>query len=212
MTSPAIALLGAPGFDATGIAGLLRQIEATVVVIDAADPLPPHARALLLAGDGPFGIAGEPVPEALREALAAHLPVLGIEWGMHAISAAFGGRSPVEILGHAPEVGALDRAPLVRHRIFLTMGGKVAEVIGGAGVVSVPGRHRFGLTEGRRGKGLMSTAFGLDDGVVEALEVPGKRWVIGVQWPAHMVEALPKGFANLIAAFVGQASSATVAD
>ena len=190
-----IALLSPRGFDTSGIASLLRQAEASVVAVDIGDPLPPHVRALLLAGDGEFGVAGEPVPEALREALDAGLPVLGIEWGMHAISAAFGGRPPVEVTGHQS-----------KHRIFLTMGGKVAGAIGGAGVVSVPGRHRYGLTEGRRGKGLMTTAYGLEDGVIEALEVPGvERWVVGVQWPAHMVDDLPSGFASLVAAFVGQA-------
>lgn len=177
---------------------MLLQTEAAPVAIDVSEPLPPHARALLIAGDGPFGLAGEPVPVALTEALSADLPVLAIEWGMQALSAAFGGRTPVEVAGHST----------LKHRIFLTMGGKVASVIGGAGVVSVPGRHRFGLTEGRRGKGLMTTAFGLDDGVVEALEVPGAHWVVGVQWPAYLVNELPSGFANLIAAFAGEASPA----
>lgn len=180
------------------------------MAIDVSEPLPPHARALLIAGDGPFGLAGEPVPVALKEALSADLPVLAIEWGMQALSAAFGGRTPVEVVGHSPEQGqrsvALSQgSTTLKHRVFLTMGGKVASVIGGAGVVSVPGRHRYGLTEGRRGKGLMTTAFGLDDGVVEALEVPGAHWVIGVQWPACLVDELPSGFANLIAAFVGEA-------
>jgi putative glutamine amidotransferase len=185
---------------------LLLQAETTPVAIDASEPLPPHARALLVAGDGPFGLAEEPVPVALAEALSAGLPVLGIEWGMQALSAAFGGRPPVEVAGHAPGHGQSSQT--LKHRIFLTMGGKVASVIGGAGVVSVPGRHRYSLTEGRRGKGLMTTAFGLDDGVVEALEMPGAHWVIGVQWPAFLVEDLPAGFANLIAAFAGEASPA----
>jgi gamma-glutamyl-gamma-aminobutyrate hydrolase PuuD len=156
----------------------------------------------MLAGDGPFGLSGEAVPPALVEALRLRLPVLGIEWGMHAINAAFGGRPPVEVGGHA-----------ARHRLFLTMGGKVAQTIGGAGVVAVEGRHRYGLTEARRGHGLMSTAFCVDDGVVEALEVPGgDSWAIGVQWPAHLVDQLPTGFGNLVAEFVARAATREEAD
>jgi putative glutamine amidotransferase len=151
----------------------------------------------MLAGDGPFGLSGEAVPLPLVEALRLRLPVLGVEWGMQAINAAFGGHPPVEVGGHA-----------TRHRIFLTMGGKVAQAIGGAGVVAVAGRHRYGLTEARRGRGLMSTAFCVDDGVVEALEVPGTgSWVVGVQWPAHLIGDLPTGFANLVTEFVARSSA-----
>lgn len=168
------------------------------LAIDIGEHLPPHASALLLAGNGTFDPATSAPPLALVEALGADLPVLGIEWGMQALNAAYGGKAPVESPAHrAPESPS-------KHRVFLTMGGKVSSIVGGAGVVAVRGRHAHGITEARRGKGLMSSAFAVDDGVVEAVEAPGDHFIIGVQWPVHL-PGVPAGFENLIPALAGRA-------
>ena len=41
---------------------------------------------------------------------------------------------------------------------------------------------------------------------VEALEMPGYHWVIGVTWPLHHLELLPARFDHLLAAFVERSS------
>lgn len=160
--------------------------------------LPPHSCALLVAGNGSFNPEVSVPPVALVEALGADLPVLGIEWGMQALNAAYGGRAPIESPSHnVPESPS-------RHRVFLTMGGKVSSIVGGAGVVAVRGRHAHGITEARRGKGLMSSAFAVEDGIVEAIEIPGDHFIIGVQWPVHL-PGVPAGFENLIPALADRA-------
>lgn len=195
-----IALVASAREDSAICGATLESAGATPLAIEQDDHLPPHASALLLVGQGWFDPAASAPPAALAEALHADLPVLGIEWGMQALNAAFGGKAPVESPAHrSPESPS-------KHRVFLTMGGKVSSIVGGAGVVAIRGRHSHGITEARRGKGLMSSAFAVDDGLVEAVEVPGDHFVIGVQWPVHLPD-VPSGFENLIPAFAARASA-----
>lgn len=195
-----IAVVGNAPEDSAICRATLEGAGATPLAIEQDDHLPPHASALLLVGHGWFDPAESRPPVALAEALGADLPILGIEWGMQAINAAYGGKAPVESPAHeSPESPS-------KHRVFLTMGGKVSSIVGGAGVVAIRGRHSHGITEARRGKGLMSSAFAVDDGLVEAVEVPGDHFVIGVQWPVHLPE-VPSGFENLVPALVARASA-----
>ena len=57
------------------------------------------------------------------------------------------------------------------------------------------------------GEGLVVVATSPDDGVIEGLEMPGKRFVIGVQWhPEHMWRTRPHS-KRLFKAFVDAAAS-----
>jgi gamma-glutamyl-gamma-aminobutyrate hydrolase PuuD len=49
--------------------------------------------------------------------------------------------------------------------------------------------------------GLLSSVYA-DDQVIEAIEKPGREWLIGVQWPAQDFESTPKGFDSLLLALV----------
>ena len=51
---------------------------------------------------------------------------------------------------------------------------------------------------------LLASAFA-EDRVIEAVELPGRHWVVGVQWRAHLIEELPSGFDSLLLAFVERA-------
>jgi len=48
---------------------------------------------------------------------------------------------------------------------------------------------------------LLSSVYA-EDQVVEAIEMPGREWLIGVQWPAHLPGSTPKGFDSLLLALV----------
>ena len=89
----------------------------------------------------------------------------------------------------------------VRHRVFLAPGAKLSYTIGGSGWVSVNSGHRVGITEAQLAPDLLASAFA-EDRTVEAVELPGRNWVIGVQWPAHLADELPSGFDNVLQAFV----------
>ena len=34
--------------------------------------------------------------------------------------------------------------------------------------------------------------------ILHGIELPGKNWVVGVQWKAHKIDNNPKGFDNLL--------------
>ena len=70
--------------------------------------------------------------------------------------------------------------------------------------MTVNNAHRMGITEARLAPDLLASAFA-EDRVVEAVELPGRNWVIGVQWRAHLIEELPSGFDSLLLAFVERA-------
>ena len=162
-------------------------------------PLPDTTTGLLLAGEGDE-TPGPVVSAAVLRAAGMGKPVLGIGWGMYAINEAYGGDPPACVDGHGPGSGGASG----RHRIFLAPGAKLSYTIGGSGWVTVNSAHRLGITEAQLGPDLLASAFA-EDRVIEAVELPGRNWVIGVQWRAHLIEELPSGFDSLLLAFVERA-------
>ena len=51
----------------------------------------------------------------------------------------------------------------------------------------------------------MSTAYSIDDGLIEGLESPQHSWVIGLQCHPERQDEVPRSFSNLIAAFLDRA-------
>ncbi len=161
--------------------------------------LPDTTTGLLLAGDG--DAASSPaVSDSIRHAVATGIPVLGIGWGLLAINEAFGGDPPAPLKGRG--VGP-DGEP-DRHRVFLAPGAKLSYTIGGSGWVTVKGTHHVGITGAQLAPELLDSAIA-EDRVIEAVELPGRNWVIGVQWRAHLPDELPSGFDNVLMAFVERA-------
>ncbi|MEX0763477.1 MAG: gamma-glutamyl-gamma-aminobutyrate hydrolase family protein [Dehalococcoidia bacterium] len=193
-----IAVLCPEGEDAGQFEAAVRHAEGVPVVIRP-EGLPASAGGLLVAGEGHFGAGSEDLPVALSEAIERDLPVLGIGWGMQAINVAFGGMLPVAIDDHRGSEGGP-----VKHSVFMSPGGKVSYTIGGSGWVSVNGCHSHGIRDAQRAEGLLASAYA-EDRVIEAIELPGRHWVIGVQWQAHRIDEQPKGFDNLLLALVERA-------
>ena len=95
------------------------------------------------------------------------------------------------------------------HRIFIAPGSKLAATVGSGGFVRVNSRHRRGVTEAQRSPSLMASAYSLEDGVIEALEVPHHRWVVGVQFQPERRGELPPHFDRLFEALVDKAAGVT---
>ena len=93
------------------------------------------------------------------------------------------------------------------HLTFLSPGSKAAAVIGMAGFFRVNSRHHQGLREAQRSPRLMTTAYGVDDGLVEGLESPEHSWVIGLQCQPERQEEVPRLFANLFTSFGERAAA-----
>ena len=48
----------------------------------------------------------------------------------------------------------------------------------------------------------MSTAYSVEDGIIEALESPEHSWVIGFQCNPELQDQVPRSFSNLFLALV----------
>ena len=201
---PAIALLVLGGDEEsqlTTISGHLEEIGAAVITLSISEPLPGDADGLCVAGEGTIGLNQGSIPNALSQAVNSEIPILGVEDGFHALNMAFGGQAPVATDGH---IGP-DGEP-VRHQIFMGLGGKLADAIGGAGLVTVTAAHAYSVMGAQQAPDLLASAHATDDGAIEALELPGSRWVLGVQWREFELSEQPRGFDNLLHALIGIAA------
>ncbi len=204
---PLIALLSVGDEQTSATSRAIESAGGRVTVLSGEESLPADAAGICVSGSGPFGASREAVPPALTNALDAGIPVLCIDAGMQALNMALGGGSPVPVAGHSGPAGPAseERSP-VRHGIFMALGSKLAETIGGAGSVTASGNHTHGVTRAQQAPATLASAYALDDGVLEAIEVPGRAWVIGVQWRAQALDEQPSGFDNLFYALVGISS------
>jgi putative glutamine amidotransferase len=108
----------------------------------------------------------------LDEALERDLPVLGICRGLQILNVHLGGTLRQHIDGH--------KFPKVRevHGIAIAPGSRLEAILGTREYV-VNSRHHQAADRVGAGLGVTATA---PDGVVEALELAGKRFVLAVQW------------------------------
>ncbi len=124
----------------------------------------------------------------LREALARDVPVFAICRGMQLLNVVHRGGTLIQhIEGHAVRTADLG-APA--HSVSVERGTLLSSILG-SGLVPVNSRHHQAVSQ--IGEGLVVTARS-GDGVVEAIESPGARFVLGVQWHPE----------NQIYAFAGQ--------
>lgn len=114
----------------------------------------------------------------LQAALERDVPVLAICRGSQLLNVARGG----DLLQHLPEhVGHDDHrlpvASMADHDVTLREGTRVSEILGHR--APVKSSHHQGF--GRLGEGLREAAHA-EDGTVEALEDPERRFALGVLW------------------------------
>lgn len=163
-----------PGPD---VAGVLGRLDA-LVLAGGADIDPARY------GAAPHPRTGAPQPwrdEAelalLAAAIAAEVPTLAICRGMQVLNVLRGGtlhQHLPDLLGtqvHAPAPGSFGR-----HRITIAAGSRLAAAVGCS--AEVPTAHHQGVD--RLGEGLTAVAWA-EDGTVEALELDGPGFVVGVQ-------------------------------
>lgn len=112
----------------------------------------------------------------LQEGLTAGLPVLAICRGMQLLNVACGGT----LMQHLPstDVHIVKPREAVAHSVSVTAGTRLSAIVG-EGQHEVNSRHHQAVD--RPGQGLIVSAKS-PDGVVEAIEMQGESFVIGVQW------------------------------
>ncbi|WP_369256889.1 gamma-glutamyl-gamma-aminobutyrate hydrolase family protein [Streptomyces sp. R35] len=116
----------------------------------------------------------------IRAALASGTPLLGICRGLQLLNVALGGTLVQHIDGHVKDAGVFGH-----HEVTPVPGSLYAGVV--PEVTAVPTYHHQAVE--RLGDGLRASAHAAD-GTVEAIELPGSSWVLGVQWHPEAGEDL----------------------
>jgi putative glutamine amidotransferase len=147
----------------------------------------------LTYGARPHPATDEPMPERDRfelavasAALERDMPVLGVCRGMQMLNVACGGTLVQHLEGelcarhrHTPGVFS-------DHDVVLEPGSLAARAAG-AERISVRSHHHQAL--GELGEELIVTGPAPEDGLAEAIELPGRRFVLGVLWHPEEDEA-----------------------
>ena len=172
--------------------GLALILPPDDVVAEEPDELLDMLDGLILAGGSdvdPASYGAKPDPETRgtrperdrfeialgTRALERDMPVLGICRGMQMMNVIQGGtlnqHLGLELHRHTPGV-------FTDHRVRLEPGSLAERVVGGEHT-EVKSAHHQGLEE--LGEGVVATG-NADDGVIEAIELPGRSFAVGVLW------------------------------
>ena len=125
-------------------------------------------------------------------AVAAEVPVLGICRGLQVLNVAGGGTLWQHVpdlpdgeaaVGHRQQERGL-AADAVGHELRLEPGSLAARAHDGAATIGVNSFHHQAVRD--LAPGFVATAHA-PDGVVEAVERPGRAWLLGVQWHPELM-------------------------
>jgi putative glutamine amidotransferase len=194
----------------------LRAAGIEPVLISAGESVPEEFQGLLLMGGSDvspalYGEARNSSTESsdnardalelalIRKALDRDLPLLAICRGLQILNVAHCG-SLIQHLNstdrhrvRTPERG------LPAHPVEIDAGTRLAGIFGEPLRLEVNSRHHQAIA--RLGEGLRASAHDPQDGTIEAVERPDKRFVVGVQWhPENMSPSDPRE-AKLFQAF-----------
>lgn len=178
---------------AGGLGLILPPDEAAV---EDPDLLLDRVDGLILAGGAdidPAAYGAEPHPETretwpdrdrfeialARRALERDLPLLGICRGMQLLNVALGGSLDQHLPDSVSEVHRAVGGSFGEHHVRLEPGSLACGAAGLEALV-VLSHHHQGVE--RVGEGLRVSGWSVEDDLVEAIELPGKRFALGVVW------------------------------
>jgi putative glutamine amidotransferase len=139
-----------------------------------------------------------------REALARDLPILAICRGHQVLNVATGGTLiqdiPSESMGDVDHNHDARRERWERaHDVRILDGTRLRHLLHKE-TLAVNSFHHQAI--GDLGRGLVASAFSREDRVIEAVEIPECRFVLGVQWHPESFWSQPDGFQPLFRGFV----------
>jgi putative glutamine amidotransferase len=125
----------------------------------------------------------------IEDALQRDLPIFAICRGHQLLNVFFGG-TLIQHLGVPKHEQRPEQQWLPAHKVTVEPGTMLASATG-MSTLRVNSRHHQAV--GRVGEGLRVSARDPEDGVVEGLELPGKRFVVSVQWhPENQIFDFPE--------------------
>lgn len=136
--------------------------------------------------------------ELLRHAEARDLPVLGICRGMQLMNILHDGDLVQEIGSGTVHYDAANHTPMVFHPVELEPDSRLHDIYKGRTLSVRSGHHQ---AVGRLGERLAVTARA-EDGIIEAVEVVGHHWMVGVQWHPEDPAASEVDLDLLMAGFI----------
>jgi putative glutamine amidotransferase len=172
---------------AGGAGGAYLAILDGLVVTGGAFDVPPElygeARRKECGPTRPARTAFE--KEVLEAALAARLPVLGVCGGMQLLNVVRGGTLYQDLVADAGLRGHEQPAPkdVPSHEARVVEGTRLAALLG-AGALPVNSTHHQAVKTVGRGVVVSARAA---DGVIEAIELDGLPFALGVQWHPEAV-------------------------
>lgn len=140
--------------------------------------------------------------QLIRDSIQSGLPFLGICRGLQVINVALGGSLYEDILDQHPQAVRHQYASeyprdYLAHPVTLAGTSRLSRILGTTST-QVNSLHHQGIRD--LAPGIMASACS-PDGIVEALEVPGHRFGLAVQWHPEWMAADP-GMTALFRAFV----------
>ena len=197
--------------------GLAVLLPPDPAALEDPDPVLDLLDGLILAGGvdvGPATYGAEPGPRTdvpneerdafelalTRRAFEREIPVLGICRGMQLMNVAAGGT----LIQHVPDVvgheGHREQLGVFTDHDVRLEDGSLAARAAGEAVHRTKSHHHQGVDE--LGEGFVVTGWSATDELPEAIEVPGRRFALGVQWHPEADET-----SRLIGALVEEARS-----
>ncbi|GIH53738.1 gamma-glutamyl-gamma-aminobutyrate hydrolase [Microbispora rosea subsp. aerata] len=156
----------------------VRRLDA--VILAGGGEVDPALYGEIAPGEPDDDGLGAPQPQRDRfetaltqAAVEADVPLLAIARGMHVLNVARGGT----LITSLPDAVGHNRHQTARHLLTVSVSSKVGKAIGDR--AEVTGAHRRAVR--RLGTGLIAVAWA-DDQIVEAVELQGHRFAVGVQW------------------------------
>ncbi|HET7026174.1 MAG TPA: gamma-glutamyl-gamma-aminobutyrate hydrolase family protein [Candidatus Limnocylindrales bacterium] len=135
-------------------------------------------------------------------AAARAVPVLGICRGIQAINVFSGGTLLQHVDDHAGV--SFGHGDPRRHELRLVAGTRLGELLGTTSELAVNTYHHQGIRDSDLAPDLVAAGWADSPAgpLVEALEAPAGRWLVGVQCHPERTASTPRSFGRLFEAFV----------